>query len=84
MVSRGHHSPTLNDLIHLDNAVRETTQHIPRMLQMARLILLEFGQRGKRIGGRSGADDCAKRLGCCRICGKQRDLGIAVTVSSVC
>lgn len=81
VVSRGNHPPTLNYLAHLDNAVRETTQHIPRMLQMTRLILLKFGQRRKRIGGRSGADDCAKRLGCCRVCGKQRDLGVALVVS---
>lgn len=65
MISCRDHSPTLIDLVHLDDAIGESAHHIPGMVQMTGLLLVEFGQRSKRIGRRGGIDDCAKWLNGC-------------------
>jgi hypothetical protein len=78
-----HEAATGVDLIHLDEAVRETADHVCRVAEMTCLFLIQLGHGCESIGPRSILDDRLEGLHGRGVRLKESDFGVATLCSLI-
>lgn len=82
-VGCGDEAPTGLDLLHLQQSVCQTADHVCRVVQVTCLVLVQFGQGGEGVRKSCVLDYCPEWLYACGVGLKERDFGVAACAVSI-